>query len=357
MNPNLYRAAVIGVGAATPRTWAKGGGHKIGYIHAENLRKLPQVALTSAADINPGNLSAFQAEFGLSSGYLDYREMLARERLDLVTIGTYVGLHARMVIDCARAGVKVILCEKPFVSSPAELVAIDDVLRETGATLGIAHMRRMSHTFKTARKLLADGMIGQPVLFAGGLGGWDMSEFGSHWIDLMRFLHGDLPVISVMGQVRLRDGFGYGHRMEDHAVAIFEFADGARGLVDGGRNLVPGCEGGGWDIRVTGTAGMLAISETKHVILFNQEGRHKFDTPEAGTEWTEIFSSLITEQEGGEISPVSLQRCRQTAEIQLGCYLSCLLRDRVDLPLAEQLTKIDRWPLDLLAESENLIKH
>lgn len=349
-----YRAAIIGVGKAIERTWAKGGGHKIAYDHARALNLLAGVSVTTSADINAENLAAFNAEFQVTRGYADYREMLEKEKPDIVGICTYVGLHARMVIDAARAGAKIILCEKPFVSSPAEIQAVRAVVEETGVTLGIAHMRRFKPCFIQARDLVASGAIGDPVILCGGLGGWDLSEFGSHWIDLMRFIRDDLPVSYVMGQARVREAKGYGHTMEDHAIAYFEFADGCRALVDGGRNFSPP-EGSdypprpGSDIRIVGTGGVISISEGKEINLINGKGHTVIDASGTSEVWELLYSSLLTQYEGGAESPVSFARCVPTAEINLGAYLSAVKGDRVDLPLSGSDVTYDRWPLDELA--------
>jgi predicted dehydrogenase len=349
-----YRAAIIGVGKASNRTWAKGGGHKIAYDHARALNLIAGVRVTTSADINAENLAAFNAEFQISQGYADYREMLEKEKPDIVGICTYVGLHARMMIDAARAGAKIILCEKPFVSSPAEIQAVRAVVEETGVTLGIAHIRRFNPCFIKARDLVASDTIGDPVILCGGLGGWDLSEFGSHWIDLMRFIRGDMPVNYVMGQARVRDAKGYGHTMEEQAIAYFEFDDGCRGIVDGGRSFAPPDGSGypersGWDIRVVGTKGVITITESKELNLINEKGHTIIDASENPDPWEPLYASLITQFEGGAESPVSFARCVPTAEINLGAYLSAVKGDRVDLPLAGSDVAYNRWPLDELA--------
>jgi predicted dehydrogenase len=341
------KAAIIGVGkAALVRTWNKGGGHQIGYDHAAALNAQPGVRVVTAADINAENLAAFQARFDVARGHTDYREMLADERPDIVGICTYVGLHARIALDCIAAGVRVILCEKPFVASPAELRAVREAADRAGTFFGIAHIRRFAPCFLKARELLLGGAIGHPVFMAGGLEGWDLSEFGSHWIDLMRFLRDDAPVVHVMGQARVREARGYGHSMEDQAVAYFEFADGCRGLVDGGRGLVPNRSG---DIRVVGTEGLLSISENVEVNLYNARGHERFPTPTDCDLWREIYASLLAWNDGGPESPVSLRRCYPSAEINLAAYLSALRGDRIDLPLSGAEADYDAWPVDALS--------
>lgn len=184
------------------------------------MNLIPGVKVAVAADINADNLAAFQKEFDVRNGHADYRQMLEQQCPDVVAICTYVGLHARMIEDCARAGVKVICCEKPFVASPSELKRIGDVVAETGVTLGMAHIRRFHPAFVKARDLIQGGEIGMSVILCGGLGGWDLSEFGSHWIDLIRFLRDDMVVVYVMGQARVRDGRGYPPAMAKFQIAL-----------------------------------------------------------------------------------------------------------------------------------------
>jgi|GEM_PF-497021 len=356
-----FKAAIIGVGSAAQQTFVKGGGHKIGYKHGSSLHRLEGVQVATAADINPENLAAFQREFDVPRVHSDYRVMLAEEKPDIVGVCTYMGLHARMVEDCIHAGVKIILCEKPFLASPAEMVRIARLVEEHPVTLGIAHMRRFVPNFIRARDLVAQGAVGDPVMIFGGLGGWDLAEFGSHWIDLIRFIHGDKPVSYTMGQARVRGQFGYGHRMEDHAIAYFEFEDGCRGLVDGGRDFAPP-EGSsvsprsGSDIRVVGTDGVLTITEGKGISLVNRDGRQWMDAPPEGPIdiWDLLYASLITQHEGGEESPVSFRRCAPSTEIYLAAYISALCGDRVELPFSGELAVFDRWALDAIAERNNL---
>jgi predicted dehydrogenase len=149
-----------------------------------------------------------------------------------------------------------------------------------------------------------------------------------------------------MGQARVRNARGYGHSMEDHAVAYFEFADGCRGLVDGGRGLVPERTG---DIRVVGTEGLLTIKENVEVNLYTARGHERIPTPTDCDLWRELYASVIAWSAGGPESPVSLRRCYQTAEINLAAYLSALRGDRVDLPFAGSDADYATWPVDALA--------
>jgi hypothetical protein len=173
----------------------KGGGHAIGYAHAEALRSNPRTTLALGADINAENLAFFRQKFAVPAGFADYREMLRVAQPEIVSICTYVGLHRQMVEDCARAGVKGIYLEKPIVSSPADLVAVDKVVQETGVKIVVAHIRRYLPAFMRLRELYSNGTVGEPLLDGGRTmaGPWAMTLVGT--AGTLRLQHEHLAVV------------------------------------------------------------------------------------------------------------------------------------------------------------------
>ena len=340
-----YTAAVIGVGAAV-ESGRKGGGHRIGYTHGQMYRTHPRTRLVAAADINQENLDAYLTKFEGPRAFLDYRAMLAHVRPDIVSICTYVGLHRQMIETCARVGAKAIFCEKPFANSPADLHAIQQIVRETGVKLMIAHVRRYRPACERIRQLIRDGAIGTPVLFAAGIEGWDLSEWGSHWLDIFRFFLDDMPVKWVMGQARVREQRGYGHAMEEHAVAYFEFANGCRGLLDGGRAL-----SGDARITLAGTEGMIRLLHEDKFELLNRAGQ-KLETlnDPISTGWHELWQPCVEDMlgwlDGGPEPRIGFTYTAGSAELNLAAYMSMVRGDRVDLPLDDDT---EEWPLEDLA--------
>ena len=93
----------------------------------------PRTELVAAADPDPSNLAIFLERFEVES-YDDYHEMLRVEDLDIAAPILPVKPNPGVVIDCARAGVKAIYCEKPMAASLDEA---DRMVEETSAR-GIA---------------------------------------------------------------------------------------------------------------------------------------------------------------------------------------------------------------------------
>lgn len=350
MTEKTYTAAVIGVGKAKPTESKPGhekegpGGFQVGYNHGKMYHENNRVNMVAAADINQENLSAFQKTFSVEEGFEDYRKMLKEICPDIVSICTYVGIHRQMIEDAARAGVKGIFCEKPFLASPADCVAVKKVVEETGVKIVVAHIRRYMPVFIRARDLYNSGAIGNPVMCMGGIEGWDLAEWGSHWLDMFRFFNKDQQVKWVFGQCRVRDLRFYGHAIEEHGVAYLGFENGSRGFLDGGCSI-----GEPWSLILIGTKGKIKIRKGESELeIFNTDG-FRIETYEHINPWEHCLSDLIRWIEGGDEPCIGLNTMIRTAELYLAAYLSAVRGDRIDLPLSGDDLMIDEWPVEILA--------
>jgi predicted dehydrogenase len=342
----MLKAAIIGVGAPSPSS-VKGGGHQIGYSHAGAFQRSPDVELVAAADISQENLTAFEDRFKVAQTYADYREMLREANPDVVSICTYVGLHMPMLQACFDANVPAVFCEKPLVNSPKEL---DDLKRANPTTkVLVAHIRRYLPAFIKTRELVEAGDIGDLVMVTASVEGWDLSEMGSHLLDAARMFAGDGAAAWVLGQARVRDQKGYGHAMEDHAVAYFSLADGTRGVLEAGQAAKDPA------IFLQGTRGQIVLRSENHVTLTNASGETEFnfsDDPGSGWEpmWDRSLEALVHWMNGGPEPSIGLSNALHSAELNLAAYVSMIRGDRVDLPLQDPS---DRWPVDILAERQS----
>jgi predicted dehydrogenase len=342
----IYTAAVIGCGAAGAPTALKGGGHQIGYTHAQALQDHPRFDLAAAADVSEPNLAAFAQRFEVGTRYGTMEELLERERPDVVTLGTYVGLHRPMIELAARYDVKGVLCEKPFLESPADLARIHTIAADSGIKIVVAHVRRCLPAFRYAKARYLDGSVGKPMMCLAGLDGWDLSEWGSHWLDMFRFFHDDQEVEWVFGQARVRDGRGYGHAMEEHGIAYFQFAGGGKALLDGGSGMA------GPDTMVLlGTKGTIRIRDEAVVLIEGAEkNRRRNFANDPESQWMRCWHQLLTELvewlDGGPEPELGHTNMLKTSELTLAAYMSAVRGDRIDLPLD---TSLDEWPVELLA--------
>ena len=181
-----YRAGVIG------RTGRGDYGHRLDTAY----RGISDVDFVAVADSDPEGLKAAGKRTGAERLYSDYREMLDREHLDLVSVGPRrPDCHAEMVIACAEAGVKGIICEKPFAPTLAEADEMISACDRSGARLSVAHRRANAYE-QHAKRLVDEGAIGDLRVMRGRgkadhrAGAEDLMVLGTHIMDSMRYFAG-----------------------------------------------------------------------------------------------------------------------------------------------------------------------
>ena len=190
----MLRAAVIGLGrmgSTYDDEMTTGGSVFLPYAHAPSYVATPGVELVAGADPHEEQRTIFGERWGVATPHLyaDYREMLATEQLDIVSVCTSTRLRAQIVIDAARAGVRAIWAEKPIALTLAEADAMVAVCREHGVALAINCARRWNPFFAQTRNLIETGALGD-ILQVNAFGQCGLSHNGSHLIDAVRFLAG-----------------------------------------------------------------------------------------------------------------------------------------------------------------------
>jgi len=338
-----YRVGIIGCG----RPWKSEGasGFGMGHAHARGYAASPEAALVALADLSQENARAFQAEHGGERIYQDYREMLAREQLDIVSICTWPHLHAEMVIAAAETGVKAIHCEKPMAPTFGEARRMAAACQQHGAQLTFNHQRRFGKVFQKARQLLRSGAIGQlqrmeatcPNLF----------DWGTHWFDMLFFYNDETPAEWVIGQIELRGSEKvFGVPVEGQGLSYFQYRNGVQGMLitradapgpwrainrlTGSDGAIEVCLGAGPPLRMWGQG----QSAWQEVEVPNIESSDLGDPIRFG------ILDLIDALKTGREPELSARRALQATELIFATYESSRRRGRVDLPL-----EIDDSPL------------
>ncbi len=94
-------------------------------------------------------------------GYNGYREMLRREKLDIVAAILPVNANPEVVIASAQAGVRGILSEKPIAARLADLGRMVEACKAAGTPYQAGNVDRVRPQNWTARQAIAQGAIGQ----------------------------------------------------------------------------------------------------------------------------------------------------------------------------------------------------
>ena len=179
--PSKYRVAVIG------RSGKGNYGHHVDTVWL----KVPNAEIVSVADDDAKGLVAAAKRLNVAKAYADYREMLDKEKPDIVAIcQRWIDQHGEMALAAAERGIHIFM-EKPFCRTLAEADKIVEACERTHAKLALAHPTRYSPTIPTLRKLIADGEIGQVLELRGRGkedhrgGGEDLWVLGSHIMDMI----------------------------------------------------------------------------------------------------------------------------------------------------------------------------
>jgi UDP-N-acetyl-2-amino-2-deoxyglucuronate dehydrogenase len=228
---------------------------KVGHIHARALRENPESDFSAVCDKAGDRSAAFARQYGVRA-YADLGEMLARERLDAVIVGTPHPFHAEPTIRAAEAGVHV-LVEKPLAANLADCDAMIAACRSAGVRLGSISQRRWYLPVQRVRRAIDEGKLGKPALAMVTMLGWrDQAYYASdpwrgkwstegggvlvnqapHQLDILLWLMG--PVVELVGYF---ENMNHPYiEVEDTAIAIMRFAGGALGNIVVSNSQKPG---------------------------------------------------------------------------------------------------------------------
>ena len=186
--------------ALTAAAFGHTGQGDYGHGHEFSLGLHPEIETVAIADPDPEGRARALARTGAPRGYEDYRDLLERERPDLVSVASRtVTEHAVQIAACAQSGVKGVLCEKPMAASLAEADRLLAACRKADMHLVVAHRRASAYEIH-AYELVRQGRIGQLREIRGRgkgdhrAGGEDLAVLGPHIMDSMRWFAGADPM-------------------------------------------------------------------------------------------------------------------------------------------------------------------
>ena len=238
------RFGIIGCGVIAPN-------------HANAIVNNDRAQLISVCDIDEIKGKAFQQKYSVPYFHKDYHELLKREDVDVVCICTPSGMHGDMTIDAARAG-KHVFCEKPLDIHSEKMTQMIDACREGHVKLGCVFQRRLMKEAIATKKAFENGEFGKIVLAdaylkyyrsqeyynsAGWRGTWDLDGGGAlmnqgvHGIDMILWLAGDVKSVFARCETLARE-----IQVEDTALAVLKFKNGAVGVIEGTTSVYPAQE-------------------------------------------------------------------------------------------------------------------
>ncbi|WP_217592996.1 Gfo/Idh/MocA family protein [Cohnella sp. GbtcB17] len=263
------------------------------HVHAEDYTKQvlghPNTEIAAIWDELPERGAEKAAKYGVP--YIaNLDELLAREDIDAVVVDAPTNIHRDVMVKAARAG-KHIFTEKVVAPTVSEASEIAAAVRDAGVKLAVSLPRLYDGYTQSILEVIASGKLGQLTLARVRLshngstanwlpahfyskeqcGGGALIDLGCHPVYLVRKFLG-LPE-----SVSATFGFVSGREVEDNAVAVFAYPNGAVGIAEAGfvNSHSP------FSIELHGTDGTLlyGFPEEKILVRSNQ------DTEKA---WTEV---------------------------------------------------------------------
>jgi len=117
--------------------------------------------IVAVCDVDKNVRDTAKAAFGSTPrDFEDYRDLLKRSDVDIVTIGTPDHWHTKMVIDACRAG-KDVYCEKPLTLTIDEGKLLTKAVQESGRVVQVGSWQRSDQRFRLAVEMVRQGRVGK----------------------------------------------------------------------------------------------------------------------------------------------------------------------------------------------------
>ena len=326
--PRPLRVAVIGL-----------EGH-VGEITSP-LPNLPQVKLAACATPNKAGLDKFlqNPSHADVQGYADYRDMLSKERFDVVAVTNSNGSRAQAIVDALASGAHVI-AEKPVGVSLAELRSVQKAVEQSRRPFGLLLPMRYESPYLALHQIVKAGHIGEPVqidaqksYIAGQRPAWmrNRKEYGGtlawigiHMIDLMRWASG-CEYKDVVAQERNTRADQLGE-MENVSAALYTLTNGGLATLRMDYQRPASAPTHGDDrLRIAGTKGVVEYMAATGVTLLEQgkAPRQITSLPERGWVFTDYLRhafagapATLTEADIWRVNEVTLQTSQAAAKGQ-----------------------------------------
>lgn len=271
--------------------WGVAGcGHFLENSFLPTFQHLKKSNLVSVYSSNLKRAQFIKEKFGAENSYNNYAEFLNSD-IEAIYISSKNSDHYQQVIDAANAG-KHILCEKPLSITYDQAKEMVEVCEKNNVILTINYVFRHHPIVKKTKEFIDSQLLGKIVSISAKFnfdykpndnfrfrieesGGGALRDLGTHMIDLLRYLGGE--IISINGKV---DNIIYNGSVDDFATALVKFENGGYGDFNVAYNISEPVN----RVEILGHKGTIIIdnmigkrySATKMRINLKDEGRKLF---------------------------------------------------------------------------------
>ena len=240
--------------------------------------------------------------------YDDWREMLDKERLDIVSVCRPYPMNTEASIAALERNIHVV-SEKPVATSLEHLSRLEEAVEKSDARMTAMFTMRFVPAFQAARKAVEDGLIGTPALATGQKSykfgtrpeffreretyGGSILWVAVHAVDYVRWAAGVeyTQVAALHGNLIKTDYPG----CEDHGGILFRLSNGGTGMIhlDYLRPSTSPTHGDD-RLRIIGSEGVVEVTDCGERTVLIQEGEEPRDLPlpEAGNLLVDFVQEL-----------------------------------------------------------------
>jgi predicted dehydrogenase len=229
-----------------------GRAHAYGYELAPRVRELPVVPrLRAISGRDAGAVAAAAARYGVAESTTHWRELVARDDVDIVDVCTPPGTHAEIVQAAVAAG-KAVLCEKPLAADYASARTAADAARVAGVPNAVGFNYRRLPALSLLKQMIDEGAVGDVLLwratwlsdefldpdipfdwrFERAMGASTIADLGAHLVDLALWVVDDIDAVAAQSETFTRERSGRAVDVDEASSCLVRFANGARGTFE-----------------------------------------------------------------------------------------------------------------------------
>ena len=328
---------------ARPGKLALLGCGAMGTTIARSVQHLNGWSVSAAFDAKPEAVERFRRAFPSVSVAADIEVFWDAARMaDVLAIATTADNHMSGTLQALESGVRTILLEKPAATSLADADDLIEAAQRAGARIAIDHTRRWLASGDGLRRLIGDGVLGNPraIHFYYGRAGFAM--IGTHLFDLARWLTGS-EITRLRAELDPEPGVNKRGRqfVDPPGYCEARFANGVRLTVDLSSDLrlrqrafVVICENG-----------RLEVDERLGRVRLAGTGGRAWEAEYISPDVLELgVASALHELQGGVPPRATLADGRAALEAAIACQVSAREGGRwVEMPLVGDIRK-ERFP-------------
>ncbi len=257
------RASVVGCGFIGAGVVVPGSGIQ---SHAAAWYHHPGTELVGLADTDGARLAEAGRRWGVAALFESVDRLLAETTPDIVSVATPDVTHADVLNRVLEApSVRAVLMEKPLALDLADAEALVRKAERRGIVLAVNYVRRYAPSHQHLQRWLATTPLGPIELVRGSYSG-GLKHNGTHWIDLARFLVGEIARVEGFGPVDPQ-------RTDQTIDVALEFESGARGMLHGLRTAPYSL----FELDLVGPKGRVRISDGgQRVDVYTVAGSRRF---------------------------------------------------------------------------------